>query len=257
VERLCVRLRFHGDLNFFVRSGPASGEITRELKEPTSVKDVIESCGLPHPEVDRILIGNNPVDFRYVLREDTTLDVYPVGFDDPRLAESAPLQQRVVDRFVADGHLGKLSRNLRLLGLDVRYDPAFDDRQLLQISETDQRALLTRDRRLLMHGIVGVGYCPRSSNPMEQTVEVVRRFQPNAQFKPFTRCLQCNAPLQQVDKAAVFDQLEVLTRLYYDEFRSCTGCAKIYWRGSHFTRLESMLAQVRVQTGGSDKVTKS
>jgi uncharacterized protein with PIN domain len=244
VEPFWVRLRFEGDLSYFLKHAGDKGEIQRELKEPTSVKDVIESCGVPHVEVDRILVDQTPAEFKYVLRKNSSISVYPVGFS-KRPEGEAGLQHQHVDRFVADGHLGKLTRNLRLLGFDVAYDQQLQDPQLLEIMQREQRALLTRDRRLLMHAIVVDGYCPRSSEPMAQTAEVVRRFHLENEVKPFTRCLHCNAPLVQVDKSTVLDQLEPLTRLYYNEFRRCNGCGKIFWRGSHFAKLESFLAALK------------
>lgn len=241
-----VRLRFHRGLDYFVKAASDSGPLERQLKEPTSVKDAIESCGVPHPEVDRILADGKAVDFSYVLRKNGDIDVYPVGFTDCPLP-GEPLQRLHANRFVVDGHLGKLARNLRFLGLDVSYDSKLDDPQLLQVMVAEQRALLTRDRRLLMHSIVSDGYCPRSGDPTEQTVEVVRRFDLSSELKPFIRCIECNAPLQPVDKSAVLDQLEPLTRIYYDEFRRCTGCGKIFWRGSHFAKLEGFLERLRAE----------
>lgn len=246
IPPLGVRLRFHGGLDYFLKQSAGEREIRRALSEPTSVKDIIESCGVPHSEVDRILVGGRAVDFQYVIRNAAEIDVYPVGTAD---LPGEPLQQRHLERFVADGHLGKLVRNLRLLGIDVVYDNQLDDPGLLDVMQSDQRALLTRDRRLLMHRIVIDGYCPRSSEPMTQTVEVVRRFQLSPNLKPFTRCLQCNGLLEQVDKAAVINQLEPLTRIYYEEFRSCTVCGKIFWRGSHFSKLEGFLERFRHALG--------
>ena len=247
-----VRLRFHGGLDFFLKASPTSGLIERQLKEPTSVKDAIESCGVPHPEVDRILANGAPINFAQVLRENMAIDVYPVGFTDLPLS-GGPLQRRYANRFIIDGHLGKLARNLRFLGIDAAYDTRLHDPELLKVMIAEQRALLTRDRRLLMHSVVLDGYCPRSDDPMAQTVEVVRRFELASKLRPFIRCMECNAPLQQVDKAEVIDQLEPLTRIYYDEFRRCTGCGKVFWRGSHFAKLEAFLERLRAELGESHR----
>jgi uncharacterized protein len=245
-----VRLRFHGGLDYFLKGAPAGGRVERQLKEPTSVKDAIESCGVPHPEVDRILANGVATDFAFILRENTDIDVYPVGFTDFALP-GMPLQRRVVNRFLLDGHLGKLARNLRFLGIDIAYDAQLDDPELLKIMMAEQRGLLTRDRRLLMHSVVSHGYCPRSPDPTEQTIEVVRRFELISALKPFTRCIECNAPLQPVDKGEILDQLEPLTRVHYHEFRRCSGCGKVFWRGSHYAKLEGFLQRLRTELGES------
>jgi hypothetical protein len=244
VNPFTVRLDLHGDLDFFLRSAARGRSIARKLGEKTSVKDVIESCGVPHPEVDLILVNGQPVDFDYAITRDADLELYPVGTGTPQFKEQR-LQPTTASTFVADGHLGTLARNLRLLGFDVAYDPQAEDRQLLTVMKRENRALLTRDRRLLMHAVVETGYCPRSQNADEQTVEVIRRFDLLRSLAPFTRCLRCNAPLRKASKAEVIEKLEPLTKIYYAQFRRCTGCGQIYWAGSHFSKLQKRLEKIR------------
>src|SRR6266496_3543200 len=212
----------------------------------TWVKDVIESCGVPHPEVDLILIKRRPVNFTHILDRDEDIDVFPVQCESTLFKENR-LQASSAYRLEADGHLGRLSRLLSLLGFDVAYDRQAQDRELLSIMKRENRALLTRDRRLLMHAVVQTGYCPRSQNADEQTIEVLRRFNLFSSIAPFSRCLRCNAPLQKVDKAEIIEKLEPLTKIYYEQFRRCTGCDQIYWPGSHFSKLEKRLEQIRAQ----------
>ena len=125
-----------------------------------------------------------------------------------------------------------------------------DDRQLLEVMARENRALLTRDRRLLMHAIVQHGYCPRSQNADEQTIEVVRRFDLSELIAPFTRCLRCNAPLEEAAKADIIDKLEPLTKIYYDQFRRCPDCKQIYWSGSHFPKLQKRIEEIRSRARG-------
>jgi uncharacterized protein with PIN domain len=248
VSPFTVRLAFHGDLIFFLRS---KAERERRLGERTSVKDVIESCGVPHPEVDLILVNGSPVDFGFVLGQDAGLDIYPTDWQRLTYFPENRLQMIQVQKFVADGHLGKLVRDLRLLGLDVVYDRAAEDRQLLETAKIDNRALLTRDRRLLMHAVVRHGYYLRSQNPLAQTLEVLRRFHLSPSLAPFTRCLLCNAALEPVEKAQVLDQLEPLTKIYYERFRRCRGCGQIYWQGSHFDKLRARVEEVHATLIGA------
>jgi uncharacterized protein with PIN domain len=246
VKLFTVRLNFHGDLDFFLGSKAGTGVIERRLREKTSIKDVIESCGVPHPEIDVILVNGQAVRFNLTVSDDVEVDVFPVGID-PTFSTEKRLQITGITRFVSDGHLGRLTRNLRLLGFDVAYDQKADDRQLLDVMTHDKRALLTRDRRLLMHSVVQHGYCPRSQNADEQTIEVIRRFNLMNLVAPFTRCLRCNAPLEDATKADIIEELEPLTRIYYEEFRRCPGCKQIYWSGSHFSKLQRRLEAIRAQ----------
>jgi hypothetical protein len=238
-----VRLTFHGDLSFFLKL--KKPRIQRQLSERTSVKDVIEACGVPHTEVDLILVDQNPVDFDCVLTRQSAIDVYPIDWKRHTLFPKDRLQVVQIRKFVADGHLGKLVRDLRLLGVDVAYDRDAEDRQLVTISSKEDRALLTRDRRLLMHGAVRHGYYLRSQYPFEQTLEVLRRFDLHPTITPFSRCLRCNASLEPVPKERVIDQLEPLTKIYYQKFRRCSACHQVYWSGSHFEKLEARIAKLR------------
>ena len=250
MSSLKIRLTFHGDLAFFLKSKAAASE--RQLSEKSSVKDVIEACGVPHTEVDLILMNDQPVDFAAILTQDVEVDVYPPNETRSPLFLEDRLQVRNIEKFVADGHLGKLVRDLRLFGIDVAYDPLVEDRQLLRTATDEDRALLTRDRRLLMHAIVRHGYYLRSQKPLEQTLEVLRRFDLGSALAPFTRCLRCNAPLKPAEKESVLNQLKPLTRIYYEQFRCCSGCGQVYWSGSHFEKLQKRIETIRSRLTGED-----
>lgn len=252
-----VELHFRGDLSGFLPSdlrGPKP--IRRVLSEKTAVKDVIEACGVPHTEVDLIVAagakgeGPRTVTFGFPVDAPVKLEIHPAPVPADVWPGAPRLQVREWTRFVADGHLGKLARHLRLLGFDTAYERDADDQWLLEIMTHENRALLTRDRRLLMHSIVRHGYCPRSSDPEEQTREVAHRFDllrhPD-QLAPWSRCLRCNGRLERVAKSEVLAPLqgEPLTLRYYHDFQRCTGCGRIYWPGTHFEKLEARLARLR------------
>ena len=249
MKAFTIRLNFFGDLDFFLGSKFRSQPVKRTLSERTSIKDVIESCGVPHPEVDTILVNGQAVGFDHTLVNDAEVTVFPVANRDT-FTTYKHLQQIDIHRFVADGHLGTLTRNLRLFGVDVAYSSRADDRQLLDIMARENRALLTRDRRLLMHSIVQHGYCPRSQTGDRQTIEVLRRFNLIELIAPFTRCLRCNAQLQDAAKAEVIQDLEPLTKIHYDQFRRCHGCGQIYWAGSHFQNLEKRIERIQAHLVG-------
>ena len=192
----------------------------------------------------------SPVDFYYGIATDADIELYPVGARNLRYLRKndykSPHYTTLSQMDISDG----LSRNLRLLGFDVAYDPQADDRQLLRVMERENRALLTRDRRLLMHAIVKTGYYPRSQNADEQTVEVTRRFNLLDSIAPFTRCIRCNGPLRNVSKAEIIERLEPLTNIYYEQFQRCTDCEQIYWPGSHFSKLQERLEKIRLDSNG-------
>jgi uncharacterized protein with PIN domain len=249
VRRFIVTLRFHGDLVGFLKRDERERLVTRRLFDKASVKDVIESCGVPHPEVDLIVVNGQAVDLTVQLSTDATVEAYPVPAPN-ELFPACRLQSRKERAFVADGHLGKLTRDLRLLGIDVSYRWDAHDNDLLATMSEDRRALLTRDRRLLMHRVVQTGYFPRSQNSIEQTVEVIQRFNLAECLAPYQRCLRCNGRLVATPKEMVLVKLEPLTRLYYDEFRQCPKCGQTYWRGSHFDKLQRRVEAILLKLRG-------
>lgn len=234
-----LRLRFVGNLAHL--AGAASREI--ELGEPRSVKDAVESVGVPHTEIGRIRVDGVDVGFDTLLdEEDAVIDVEPVGSrTDPAPLEPAPLP---APRFVCDVHLGRLAQRLRLLGFDTRYRNDLDDDELVEIACDDRRWVLTRDRRLLMRGVVVHGYLVRATDPSEQTVEVTRRFDLAGEARPFTRCMRCNGRLVAVAKAEIEHRLEPGTRQEHDEFVRCRDCSRLYWPGSHHEPLTSFVTEV-------------
>jgi uncharacterized protein with PIN domain len=206
-----------------------------------SVKHLIEAEGVPHPEVAAILANGRPVDFSYLVQDRDQVEVYPVSAGSLSLIQDEPTGER---RFILDNHLGRLAVYLRMLGLDTLYRNDYQDEELAQVAGQEGRILLTRDVRLLMRNLVTYGYWVRSLLPREQLGEVVRRFKLSAGITPFQRCLRCNTPLKVVKKDEVLDRLEPLTRLYYNEFHICPRCKQIYWKGSHYDRMQQLIRDI-------------
>src|SRR2546421_767611 len=99
-----VEFRFHGDLSFFLRRQDRGKPITKILREKTSMKDAIESCGVPHPEIDLVRCNGVAVSFEHSLTTDAIVEVYGVG--DSAVPVGEGLQTRRIAKFIADGHLG-------------------------------------------------------------------------------------------------------------------------------------------------------
>lgn len=233
----CSRFHFHGNLNDFLSPSRRARPASVCWGEERTVKDAIESLGIPHVEVDTILVGARPVGFSYRLQDGDEVGVYPEPGPARRLMPPAQAEPR----FVLDTHLGRLARYLRLLGFDTRFAVDCGDRQLVQQSVEDDRTLLTRDRDLLKRKALRRGYYVRATRPRQQLEEIVDRFRLAAKMHPFSRCMECNAPLRQVAKHEIEHQLQPRTRRFFDEFLQCSGCGRVYWQGSHFERLRALV----------------
>lgn len=236
-----VHLRFYEELNDFLPPERRKVTFTHELTRRASVKDLIESFGVPHTEVEVILANGRSVDFSYIVQAGDHISVYPV-FESLDIRPLLRLRDKPLrdPRFVIDANLGQLARYLRLLGFDVIYRNDFTDREVARIASVERRIVLTRDRALLQHKIITHGYFVRAVKPREQVREILARLDLRGALRPFTRCLRCNGELEDVEKEAVLHQLQPKTRKYYDRFRRCRTCGQAYWKGSHFDRMEKL-----------------
>jgi hypothetical protein len=240
-----VYFHFYGELNDFLLPGQWNTPIVYPLAGSAAVKHPIEALGVPHPEVDLILVNGRPVDFGYQLQPNDQVYVYPMDRTPTVYASGRvrpPLMPPV--RFALDTHLGQLATYLRLFGFDALYRNDFDDYTLAQIASGENRVLLTRDRGLLKRKVIVYGYCVRENAPKIQLISVLRRYNLANHISVWQRCLRCNALLKPTPKEAILDRLEPKTKLYYNEFQQCPNCNQVYWRGSHYTRMQAFIESV-------------
>ncbi len=240
--------RFYAELNDFLPPDRKMVSLDYPFLVSGSVKDMIEAFGVPHTEVDLILVNGESVDFSHPVQDGDRISVYPVfeSLDITPLVHVRPRPLRQT-RFVLDTHLGKLAVYLRMVGFDTLYRNDYADETLARISSGEGRILLTRDRGLLKRSVVTHGYWLRATDPRQQLVEVVRRFDLFRAIAPFQRCLRCNGLLEPVAKKAVSNRLQPKTRQYYDEFSICKTCDRVYWKGSHYQRMQGFIERLLEQ----------
>ena len=243
-----VQLRFYEELNDFLPPALRKTTITYELTRRASVKDVIESFGVPHTEIELILANGRSVDFSYIVQAGDRISVYPM-FEALDISPLIRLREKPLrePRFIIDANLGRLARYLRLLGFDTLYRNNYPDQEIARIAQQDRRIVLTRDRALLQHKSITHGYFVRSDKPREQVKEILARLDLYDHVHPFTRCLRCNGEMENVEKHAVDHQLQPMTRQYYDRFRRCTACGQAYWKGSHFEKMEQLCEEFLIK----------
>lgn len=228
----------------------------RELTLPDgplrSVKDVVESLGVPHPEVGLLLLDERPVGFSHRIGgcadagHDRRLAVYPPWRTLPLPASATPGPELSdPTRFVLDVHLGALARRLRWLGMDCWYARDADDAELARVAVDQARILLTRDRGLLCRRVVVHGYLPRADDPDAQTLEVADRYGLSRHLDPGSRCVHCNEPLASVGLDEVVEVVPPRSRAAFEVFARCRGCGRVFWPGSHHDALQELLSQVR------------
>jgi uncharacterized protein with PIN domain len=241
-----VYFRFYEELNDFLPKEKRKVRFIHNYIDRASVKDVIESLGVPHTGVDLILVNGKSVGFDYLINDGDDVSVYPV-FESLDITNVQHLRPKPLrnPKFIADVHLGKLTRYLRMMGFDVFYKNDFDDDEIVRLSLIEKRAIITRDRGILKRSEVTHGYWIRSTKVKEQVIEVVNRFDVKRLIKEFTRCIDCNELLKSIDKKEIINDLPPKVSESQKSFSICPSCKKIYWKGTHHQKMLSFIQSVK------------
>jgi len=237
-----ITIRFYEELNDFLPRNKRKITYNLSFFGSPTIKDIIESQGVPHTEIDLILVNGVSVDFEYHIKPLDRISVYPEFelLDITPIVKLRPKALRT-SRFIADAHLGKLSRFLRMLGFDTIYRNDLLDEEIIMQSLQEKRIILTRDLGILKNGRVNRGYFIRDQNPFKQCREVIQKFSLKHQISPFSRCIECNGLLKKVDKKLLKAEVPEKAYQYFNEFYQCKDCHNFYWKGSHY---EGMLKTV-------------
>lgn len=240
-----VLIRFYEELNDFLPLNKRKKRFEHSFINRTSVKDLIESLGVPHTEVDLILVNGISEKFSYLIKAGDDIAVYPV-FESLDITNVQHLRSRPLrkPKFVLDVHLGTLAKYMRMIGLDTLYKNNFTDEEIVKISFKERRAILTKDRGILKRSGVTHGYWIRSSKTIEQLKEVLLRFDLKDQIKEFSRCLLCNSILKKVTKEKILDRLPPKVKEQQNAFYICSTCDKIFWKGSHCTKMKGIIEEI-------------
>ena len=237
--------RFYASLNDFLSEEHQYTSFHQQFSNKVSIKDLIESLGVPHTEIDLLLVNQQSVDFNYHIQHGDYVSVYPSFYQLDTSALSKVRPEPLIEiKFVLDTHLGKLARYLRMLGFDTLYRNNFSDTELACLSADQRRILLTRDRGLLKRSIVRYGYFIRQTKPVQQLNEVSLRYDLKPLIQPFSRCIQCNGQLIDIAKKTIEQQLRPQTKKHFHQFKQCAHCQKIYWPGSHYHRMQRLISRI-------------
>jgi uncharacterized protein with PIN domain/sulfur carrier protein ThiS len=233
-----IAIRFYEELNDFLPKERRKKRFTHNFIDRTSVKDLIESLGVPHTEVDLILVNGNSVKFNYIINDGDDISVYPVfeslDISDVQHLRAKPLRKA---KFICDVHLGTLARNLRMFGIDSYYKNNLNDEEIVKISLAEKRTILTRDIGILKRAEVTHGYFIRNDNPEKQISDVILRFSLIKLIKPFTLCLECGSKLVRISKKKILHLIPQNVRNEHNKFLNCINCKKIFWTGTHFNSM--------------------
>ena len=237
--------RFYEELNDFLAPQHRRREFEARCARAATVKHMIEALGVPHTEVELVLVNGESVAFDHLLRDGDRVSVYPrfETFDITPLLRVRP-QPLCQTRFIADAHLGGLAHLLRLTGFDTLYDNGYDDAEIVDIAEREGRIALTRDRELLKRRTLTHGCFVHALKPEQQAAEIFARLDLARSARPFSLCLECNSPLRPIDKAEVVDRVPPGVVDRHTRFSTCDHCGRVFWEGSHWQRMRQIVARL-------------
>ncbi|RXQ95709.1 twitching motility protein PilT [Ancylomarina salipaludis] len=240
-----MTFRFYAELNDFLPPHRKQKAFVQAFKTPVSVRETIESLGIPLSEVDLIRVNDRSVGFDYKVKEGDYISVFPV-FESMDISAITKLRKSALrtTRFVVDAHLGKLAKYLRMLGFDTLYRADMQDNEIIALAKADKRIILTRDKPMLRSKEISHGYFVRSIEKHEQLKEIVNKFDLKSQFKSFTRCMTCNTRLENIKREDIQNKVDQEILSHFELFYYCPLCDKVYWEGSHFKRMEAYIRKL-------------
>lgn len=237
-----ITIHCQKDLQSILQPAVPDGIINYPLRRRASIKDIVESLGLPHTEIGQLKGNGKYINFHYIPEQEMVIELHP--FDTELVSKLPnPLWPKLWEetKFMVDINVAKLARNLRMIGIDTSMVPVLPLRDIGALARREKRIILTRNRELLKCKTILFGRLVRSENHISQLQEIVKLYSLQDKIKPFSRCITCNGRLQEVEKETVIERLQPLTIKYYDFFKQCNNCGGIFWQGSHHGKMVSLI----------------
>jgi uncharacterized protein with PIN domain len=240
---VAATFRFYAELNDFLAPEHRGIAFKHPCARAATVKHEIEALGVPHTEVEALLVNEQPSRFGQLLDNNDRVAVYP-RFRTMRMDGTFDLRPPLPElkRFIADAHLGGLARLLRMAGFDTLYENDFRDSDIEAIAGQEQRIVLTRDIELLKRSSLTHGAYVRALKPVRQFSEVIDRFNLRSTH-PFTLCLNCNTALRRISLEAARERVPPNIRARHQSFSTCDVCQRVFWEGSHWQSMQRLLAE--------------
>jgi len=146
-------------------------------------------------------------------------------------------------KFIADCHLGKLAKYLRIMGIDTLFFPHIEDDDLIIIANDEDRIIITRDRDLSQRKNAPTLFL-EPTDTKAQLKTLIDYYELKEHPVPFRRCIVCNTQLQVIEKEKIIDRLPEKVKKYFDYFEYCPTCDRIYWQGDHYKHMMEFLEEV-------------
>jgi uncharacterized protein with PIN domain len=146
--------------------------------------------------------------------------------------------------FLCDRMLGRLCRKLRLLGYDAKLNPDRETGRFFLNAEFEGRVAVTRARGLRDRP-GGPPIVLEEEKTEGQIRELFSKLGERPVLAPFTRCLECNVPLEEADAESAKENVPAYIAERFVRFHRCPSCGRIYWEGSHYEAMAGEVERLR------------
>ncbi len=150
-------------------------------------------------------------------------------------------------KFIVDRMLGKLAKQLRMLGYDTLYYRGEGDDPLIRLAREEERIILTRSKKLTGRGPEDVIIRITEDDPSLQLKELIESWAIELNERAvFSRCLLCNAALNPIPREEAQGWVPDFIFHQQEEFFQCPQCQRIYWPGSHLENMKRRIKELQI-----------
>ena len=240
-----ITVRCYAELNDFLLPDQRFCDFCISIPDNSTITTLISKIGIHNNLIDYVLVNGNSSGFSHTLNENDRVTLYPI-FETFDISSITKVRDHALrqPKFILDVHLGKLVNHLRMLGFDTLYKNNYTNDVLISISVDEKRTLLTRSEPLLKSDIITHRYRVINEDPRLQLIEVLEHFDLYTLMDPFTRCIACNSLLKNVEKEIIISKIPLSIKEWCNEFQLCGSCDRIYWKGSHYQRMNAFIKNV-------------
>jgi len=151
-------------------------------------------------------------------------------------------------KFLVDRMLGKLAKELRMLGYDTIYYRGEGAHQLVQLARQEGRVILTRNTKLFPRKSEDRILRVTGDDPVLQLRELIEKGYISLDGEAlFSRCLLCNSLLDEISREDAEGKVPDFIFYQLQAFFRCPQCRRIYWQGSHQENMQRRVEELRLQ----------
>lgn len=144
--------------------------------------------------------------------------------------------------FVCDTMLGSLSKWLRLLGIKTIYNPQSNSKENFLTARRENSIFLTKNTHYMNYDRTLFLFSDSIVDQIKEINDCYENF--SKHIKTFSLCSDCGSCLSDISKENIKEKIPVYVYYKFDNYKICSKCNKIYWKGSHYKKILHLLRNI-------------